>query len=125
MRVVISSALLLLPLLSAPRAEAASPCRECIRRTVQAEREALGRCYSDLTRRAGPDAEGKVVVRFAVERDGTTRELSLARNDLEDRRFGRCVVAVFARMVFDAPPAPMRIAYPLVFRARGEPGDGS
>jgi TonB family protein len=105
-------------LLLATTAQASSPCRECIKRPVQAKAKELRRCYSELLTRAAPDTQGRVVVVFTIERTGRTSRVTLKRNDLKDRKFARCVVEVFETLRFAKPPEPMHISYPLLFRPK-------
>ena len=115
MRRSILSAVAIAMMAIAPVADAASICRECVRRPVKKKYPQLRRCYGELLKRESK-AEGRVLVRFSIEPNGETSRVAVIRNDLHDTRFGACIEAVFRTIRYqDAPPETARIHYPLRF----------
>jgi hypothetical protein len=115
MRRSILSAVAIAMITIAPVADAASICRECVRRPVEKEHPQLRRCYRELLKRK-PGAQGRVLVRFSIEPSGETSHVAVTRNDLHDTRFGACIEAVFRTIRYqDAPRETVHIHYPLRF----------
>jgi hypothetical protein len=88
--------------------------KEAIKRVVRAKRPAMQKCY-EAGLAHDPKLQGRVVVKFIVEKDGTVSSADDAGSDLPDKGTIACVAGVFRTMVFPAPWDRMTISYPLMF----------
>ena len=90
---------------------------EVIQRVV---RQNFGRfrfCY-EAGLRANPSLEGRVVVRFLIDRTGAVGLAGEAGSDLADTKVVQCVVRAFADLSFPSPEGGMvTVVYPIVFSA--------
>jgi hypothetical protein len=88
--------------------------REIIQRIV---RQNFGRfrfCYESGLR-ANPSLQGRVIVKFTIDRSGSVGLSSDAGGDLPDRTVTQCVVRAFADLSFPAPDGGMvTVVYPIV-----------
>jgi hypothetical protein len=90
---------------------------EVIQRVV---RQNFGRfrfCY-EAGLRGDPGLQGRVVVKFVIDRAGAVALSTDAGGDLPDARVTQCVVRAFADLSFPAPDGGMvTVVYPIVFNA--------
>ncbi len=87
---------------------------EVIQRGVQAKLRDLRRCYEDALRRV-PDLSGRMTVTFTIAATGAV--VAAAADGPFSQEMRACVSDVIRHARFDAGPAPIRIVYPLSFRA--------
>jgi hypothetical protein len=90
---------------------------EVIQRVV---RQNFGRfrfCYQ-AGLRTNPSLEGRVVVRFVIDRTGAVGLAGEAGGDLADAKVVQCVVRAFADLSFPSPEGGMvTVVYPILFSA--------
>jgi hypothetical protein len=90
---------------------------EVIQRVV---RQNFGRfrfCY-EAGLRGDPGLQGRVVVKFVIDRAGAVALSTDAGGDLPDARVTQCVVRAFADLSFPAPDGGMvTVVYPIVFNS--------
>jgi hypothetical protein len=90
---------------------------EVIQRVV---RQNFGRfrfCY-EAGLRGDPGLQGRVVVKFVIDRAGAVALSTDAGGDLPDARVTQCVVRAFGDLSFPAPDGGMvTVVYPIVFNA--------
>jgi hypothetical protein len=90
---------------------------EVIQRIV---RQNFGRfrfCYESALR-GNPSLQGRVVVRFVIDRSGAVSLSSDGGGDLPDRTAAQCVVRAFANLSFPPPDGGMvTVVYPIVFNS--------
>ncbi len=88
---------------------------EEIQRVVRSEWERFRGCYEDGLRR-NPSLEGRVSVRFVIERDGSLRDLASVAPTMPDPEVVRCVVARFGTLRFPPPHGgTVTVTYPIMF----------
>ena len=87
---------------------------EVIQRGVRAKLRDLRRCYEDALRRV-PDLSGRMTVTFTIAATGAV--VAAAADGPFSQEMRACVSDVIRHARFDAGPAPIRIVYPLSFRA--------
>jgi hypothetical protein len=94
---------------------------EVIQRVV---RQNFGRfrfCYESALH-ANPGLQGRVIVKFSIDRSGAVALSTDAGSDLSDPAVTRCVVRAFADLSFPAPDGgTVTVVYPLVFSSLGGP----
>jgi Ca-activated chloride channel family protein len=94
---------------------------EVIQRIV---RQTFGRfrlCYEDGLR-SNPNLQGRVAVRFVIDREGSATSVSNGGSDLPDASVVSCVVRAFVGLRFPQPEdGIVTVVYPITF----SPGDGS
>jgi hypothetical protein len=90
---------------------------EVIQRVV---RENFGRfrfCY-EAGLRSNPSLDGRVVVKFVIDRGGAVGLAADAGSDLADTHVTQCVVSAFEDLSFPSPDGGMvTVVYPIVFSA--------
>jgi hypothetical protein len=92
---------------------------EVIQRIVRLNYPFFRRCYEDALR-TDPGLEGKVTVRFVIERDGSVTHLRTIDTTMPNRSVVQCVVQGYYDIKFPKPEAGIVIVvYPIVF----SPGD--
>jgi TonB family protein len=94
----------------------ASIDKDIIRRVIIANKWATERCY-ELALEHDPNLEGRVVVSFVIDADGTIGAVEVVDDTLEDPCVGRCVVEVGKRL-WHWPPrgsGTITITYPFLF----------
>jgi TonB family protein len=98
----------------------ALPALPAERPTARHRWETLRLCY-ERGLLSQPDLEGRVVVRFVIERDGSVSGARDGGSDLPDAQVVACVVEAFGRLRFPAPEGGGRVtvSYPIIFT----PGD--
>jgi Ca-activated chloride channel family protein len=89
-----------------------------IRDTVREHYDVVRQCYeSGLAR--NPRLGGRITMRFAIERDGTTSGVVVSDNELADCAAVECVRAVIAEISFPPPEGgTVIVQYPIML----EPG---
>lgn len=108
-----------MPNLSEPGAPATGRLDpELIRATVRDQYEGVRRCYeSGLARH--PELAGRITMRFAIEEDGKTSDVTVSDNELADCVAVECVRSVFGTLEFPPPEGGViTVQYPLTL----EPG---
>ena len=72
---------------------------------------------------ANPGLQGRVTVKFVIDRDGTVTSTADGGSDLPDQGVVKCVVRAFGAVTFPPPEAGIvTVVYPLFFTP---PGPGS
>lgn len=104
--------------------------RDVIDAIVKRHLNQIKYCYQrELTRR--PDLGGKVVIKFAIAKDGRVSAASVKRTTLASPPVESCMVGRFLRMQFPQPTGGgiVIVSYPFVFAPSGEfagvPGPGA
>ncbi len=93
--------------------------KAAIAKVVQSNKGAIRYCYeSKLTRY--PTLQGKVVVDFIIEPDGSVRTVKIGQNKLRPRAAGRavasCLIRFIKRWTFPSPEGgKVRVIYPFTF----------
>jgi hypothetical protein len=88
---------------------------EVIQRIVRQSHGRFRLCYENGLGR-NPALEGRIVVRFVIERDGSVSNVKTAGSDLPDPQVVACVARVFEGMSFPQPEGGIvTVSYPLVF----------
>jgi hypothetical protein len=92
---------------------------EVVREIVRGNFEAYRKCYeAGLGRHR--DLEGKVTLRFVIERDGTVSKVSLNDNTLPDCAVARCIEDGFKTLRFPKPEGGIvTVTYPIMLE-KGE-----
>jgi hypothetical protein len=92
---------------------------EVIQRVVRQSFGGLRACYETALAQS-PGLQGRVVVRFLIERGGRVGSASTAGSELADDEMLRCVARHFYTMTFPAPEGGLvTVSYPLVFAPEG------
>lgn len=95
---------------------------EVIQRIVREGFDGMRHCYEKaLAKNAA--LEGKVQIRFVIDKDGKVAEVADAGGStLNDASAVACILHEFGRLTFPPPEGGVvTVVYPLVFRASGEP----
>ncbi len=100
-----------------PASRAASIDRSAVRKVIAKEKKKLIRCYSKLLTYAGP-REGRVVMGFVIQKNGSTRSVRLIEDEIRDEKFAKCLGTVFEGLRFGKLPGEARISYPMVFKTK-------
>lgn len=87
-----------------------------IHQVVKDHLDLFNQCYEDALARK-PDLTGKVVVRFTINRDGSTREPELKSTTVNRTEFEACLVNAFLDLDFPQPQADgiAIVSYPFLF----------
>jgi outer membrane biosynthesis protein TonB len=85
-----------------------------IQAVIREKWEALRDCYQTALAR-NPNATGRVLVRFVVQRDGSTTDVCLKETSLLDGPAVSCMLEAYRRLSF--PPAERKttVVYPVAF----------
>jgi hypothetical protein len=88
---------------------------EVIQRIVRQSFGRLRGCYeAGLQRR--PDLEGRIAVKFVIDREGQVAMTSAAERSLDDESVAKCVARSFEAMSFPRPEGGVvTVTYPVVF----------
>lgn len=88
---------------------------EAIQRIVRQNFGRLRGCYeAGLQRR--PDLEGRIAVKFVIDREGQVAMTSAAERSLDDESVAKCVTRAFDAMAFPKPEGGIvTVVYPVVF----------
>jgi hypothetical protein len=88
---------------------------EVIQRIVRQNFGRFRLCYEGGLRK-NPNLEGRVSVRFAIDREGTVASAQLGGSDLPDSQVASCVVAAFYGLGFPKPEGGLvSVSYPILF----------
>lgn len=72
------------------------------------------RCYAAGLRR-DPELQGRIQIRFVIERDGSVGNVTTAGSNLLDTEVSRCIVSESQLMHFPAPDGGIiTVVYPLM-----------
>jgi TonB family protein len=86
-------------------------------------RQSFGRlraCYASALLRS-PGLEGRVVVKFVIDREGEVTMASTTESSIEDASVNHCVAQAYEAMLFPKPAGGVvTVVYPVVF-TRSEP----
>jgi hypothetical protein len=86
-----------------------------IQRVVRGNFARLRACYEEGLGRTR-SLQGRIAIKFTIERDGTVREARDAGSELPDKTVVDCVVDGFRPMRFPAPAdGIVLVVYPIVF----------
>jgi hypothetical protein len=89
-----------------------------IRSAVRASNPSFRKCYEDLLEKQ-PDAEGKLVLGFEIEGDGTVEGARIEEEStLRDQQLHRCFVDVARGLSFPALRGKTTVRYPIELRPR-------
>lgn len=90
-----------------------------IQRVVRGRFDIFRKCYEDGLR-VNPNLEGKVVVRFVIDRQGYVASATDAGSTIPDPQVVDCVVRGYTSLVFPKPDGGIvTVVYPIIFN----PGD--
>ena len=88
---------------------------EVIRRIVRLNDGRYRLCY-ETALRANPNLQGRVTVKFLIDRRGAVAFAADGGSDLPDEGARRCVVSSFLSLSFPEPESgTVTVVYPLVF----------
>ncbi len=90
---------------------------EVIQRVVRQNFGRFRRCFEATLRAAGPDAHGRVSVRFVIGPTGAVKSAAPVSTDLPDATLLKCVGAAFSALTFPHPDGggEVTVVYPIVF----------
>ncbi len=90
---------------------------DVIQRVVRQSFPRFMACYKDGLR-GDPSLEGRVTVKFRIDRDGTVGMSQNGGSDLPDEKVTVCVIRSFDSLRFPQPDgSTVTVVYPLVFTA--------
>ncbi len=73
-------------------------------------------CY-EAGLRHSPSLQGRVAVRFVIDRDGAVSSAASAGSDLPDSGVVSCVISAYYGLSFPAPEGGIvRVVYPILFQ---------
>jgi hypothetical protein len=88
---------------------------EVIQRVVRQNDGRYRFCYSSALR-ANPNLQGRVTVRFLIDRTGAVAVAADGGSDIPDEGVRRCVVSSFLALSFPAPESgAVSVVYPIAF----------
>jgi Ca-activated chloride channel family protein len=88
---------------------------EVVQRIVRQNFGRFRLCYEQGLSR-NPNLEGRVIVRFVIERDGSLSNLSNAGSDLPDSAVVSCVISAYSAISFPQPERGIvSVVYPIEF----------
>lgn len=96
---------------------ASSIDKEPIRRVIRAHLDQVRACYEAGLAR-DPSLDGRVVIRFTIDRDGTVGESEVTSTTLTDPAVGECIAEAALGWRFLAG-AVIRVSYPFVLQRPG------
>ena len=86
-----------------------------IQQIVRSHFSEMRRCYEDALR-TSPKLEGKVLVRFIIDRDGHTSSAEDGGSTIADPNVIACVVSEFKALVYPVPEGGIiTVVYPILF----------
>jgi hypothetical protein len=89
-----------------------------IQRVVRGRFRPIQVCYEDGLRK-DPSLQGRVSVRFVIDRGGTPRDIASSGSDLPDAAVVSCVVNEFKGLHFPEPVGgTVTVTYPIMFSPR-------
>ncbi|QSQ27225.1 TonB family protein [Pyxidicoccus parkwayensis] len=98
--------------------------KEAIRETIASHRGEVVACYEETRRARRSTPEGKLVVRFTIQTDGTVSSPNVQTSTVQSQMFERCVLDRLSTWLFprQQPPGVVVVAYPFIFkRAPADP----
>ena len=96
-----------------------SPPPEVIQQIVRQNYDHFRLCYENGLRN-NPNLQGRVAVRFVIERDGSVSNVSNAGSDLPDPAVVSCITKAYYGLSFPQPEGGVvAVVYPITFA----PGD--
>lgn len=88
---------------------------EAIQRVVRQSFGRLRGCYQEALLR-NPQLEGRVAVKFVIDRSGAVSSAELSESTLDDAKATACVVAHYKQMAFPEPEGGIvTVVYPVLF----------
>lgn len=88
---------------------------EVIQRILRQRAPWIRRCYEQGLAR-NPELQGRVLVRFVIDREGSVSSVNTGGSDIPDAQFTQCVATVFKGTHFPSPEGGIvTVAYPIVF----------
>jgi|GEM_PF-4904782 len=90
-----------------------------IKRSVQKQQARVRACY-ERALKGQTHLQGKLMMAWSVERDGTVSSVKVADDQLGNEQVARCVVHAVSQFRFPAGPDLVQVEYPMVFA----PGNG-
>ena len=92
---------------------------EIIQRVVRQSFSRLRACYEQGLARS-PGLQGRISIRFIIDRSGHVANASVGGSDLPDDQVNACVAREFTAMVFPAPEGGIvTVVYPVMFSPDG------
>jgi hypothetical protein len=90
-----------------------------IDQVIRGQAGAIKACYQrELKRDPSVKQGGKVVVKFAIQKDGATARVRIdPKSTLRRKSLSSCIVGVFRAMRFGTDSGDAEISYPLLFSA--------
>ena len=85
-----------------------------INRVIRHRAAVFRKCYQRELER-DPSLRGKVVVRFAIEKDGKVQGARIASSTMGSKPVEQCIVAATAQLKFGAAAARSQVTYPFIF----------
>ena len=93
--------------------------REVVRRIVRQNHGRFRQCY-ELGLERNPSLEGRIRIRFVIDREGSVTNVANAGGDLPDAEVVECMKRVFRRLSFPQPDgAIVTVVYPFTFSPDG------
>lgn len=90
--------------------------KEQIRRVITRRRAAFRYCYEKRLQKA-PTLEGKVVVSFTIQRNGSVAGARIASSTMKDAEVEACLLKATSRLRFPKPKGgTVVVSYPFLFR---------
>jgi hypothetical protein len=91
-----------------------------IQQVVRARFDTFRKCYEDGLR-VNPNLEGKVSVRFVIDREGYVASAIDGGSTMPDPRVVDCVVRGYTSLVFPKPDGGIvTVVYPIIFTPRDD-----
>ena len=88
---------------------------EAIQRVVRQSFGRIRACYAQGLQRS-PDLEGRIAVKFVIDREGDVAMASTAESSIEDAAVNTCVARAYEAMTFPKPEGGIvTVVYPVVF----------
>jgi hypothetical protein len=92
-----------------------------VAKTVKANLGPVHRCYDDEVAK-NPNLNGKLIVRWKIERDGTTKDVSAETDTVADPTLTGCVLDLVRTWRFPPPAGgTITVSFPFVFQPAGPP----
>ena len=89
-----------------------------INRVIKANAKQIRLCYSRQLEKQ-PKLEGKVVVNFRIETDGSTKKVTVKQTTLRSKPVEKCIVGEVAKLKFAPREISSVVNYPFLFAKGG------
>lgn len=91
-----------------------------VREALVARNSEFELCYENFLRTSPQNEEGKVVVQWLIQPDGTLKEPSVKDSTLQDESLHGCMLAVLPTLHFGKPPGDetLRVAHTFKFKRK-------